>query len=404
MEPFRGSLAHYRLQLLVPALFEGPLVSGTLTLERGAVRREFQLWHGRIVASSSTAPEEHLAQVLVDLKILDASRAAVAFEGAESQHAWLGAHLVAQGLVDASRLREALEYKARESLLDCYEWESGEVTVTPGEGTSRTGVDLDLPLQSLHKEALSRLREWRAFRHQFPDPGVSFQVLREAAPACSEEDEQVLTRAERGLPLSALVYQGDDRPLQLARRILHLYRRGALALKGASQADVQRWSDVSELVSLSRRHLEQGQFELAAELSAQALEHASVPEAQALYRDAEKRLAESVSAEVHALEGKLVFHALPEKVSQELTSDDLYLYSKLRSSQSLLQTLRGSPMGELAAFRSIRRLLDSGLISVSGGPHILKLRGGVRTGWRLRPDREVRGDDADHTQPGSSPG
>jgi hypothetical protein len=404
MEPFRGSLAHYRLQLLVPALFEGQLVSGTMSLERGAVRREFHLWHGRIVFSSSTAPEEHLAQVLVDLNILDASTAAHAFEGAEAQRIWLGAYLMEQGLVDASRLREALAFKARESLFDCYEWESGEVCITPGNPVNRGGMELDLPLQTLHKEALARLREWRAFRHQFPDPRATFQVLREAAPAPSEEDEMLLSRAERGLSISALIFQGKDRPLQLARRILHLYRRGAIVASSAQNTDAQRWSDVSELVSLSRHHLEQGQFELAAELSAQALEHASVPEAQALFRDAEMRLADSLQAEVQALEGRLVFHPIPAELAPELTSDDLYLYSKLRSASSVVETLKASPMGALASYRSIRRLLDGGLVTVSGPPHTLTLRGAVRTGWRLRHDPEVLGDGADRTQPGSEHG
>jgi hypothetical protein len=388
MEPFRGNLAHYRLQLLVPALFEGQLVSGTLSVERGSIRREFHLWHGRLVSSSSTAPEEHLSQVLVDLGILAPSRSAAAFEGSEQERTWLGAHLVERGLVDPSRLREALAFKARESLFDCYEWESGDVTLTPGPLPARTGVDLDLPLQALHRDALARLREWRSFRHQFPDPRTTFQVLREAAPAAVEEDSALLARAEQGTPLSELLHQGHERPLQVARRVLHLYRRGALVVKQVVAPSSSRWSDVSELVSLSRHHLEQGQFEMAAELSAQALEHASVPEAQALFRDAEKRLAESLSTEVQHMEGRLRFEPIPEEPPPELTSDDLYLYSKLRSASSVADTLHASPNGELGAYRSLRRLLDSGLVLVNGGGPTFRVRGAVRSGLRLRPETD----------------
>ncbi len=86
MEAFSGSLAHYRLSFLMPALFEGRLFEGKLRLERGAVIREFTFREGSLIAESSNAPSEHLAQHLADLRVLDAEVAAAAFDAAFSSH------------------------------------------------------------------------------------------------------------------------------------------------------------------------------------------------------------------------------------------------------------------------------------------------------------------------------
>src|SRR4051812_5364450 len=169
IEKFRGSLAHYRLSLLVPALFEGKKpVSGTLRLERGATRREFLIQEGSVVAAISNEPGEHLAQILVNLKILDPARAAAAFEAANRARLPLGTFLLERNFVELPRLLEALEHKARECFFDCYEWQSGEVEFNPEGLETFRGAALRLRLGPLHRDAMARLREWKAFYEVFP--------------------------------------------------------------------------------------------------------------------------------------------------------------------------------------------------------------------------------------------
>src|SRR3954467_2330582 len=114
MQVFQVSLTSSRLPLLIPALSEGSLASGTLRVERGKIRRDFQIRDGHLVAASSTAPWEHLSQVLCDLRILDTARAADAFAQAEAEDAPLGQWLLDKRIVERPRLVEALEHKARE--------------------------------------------------------------------------------------------------------------------------------------------------------------------------------------------------------------------------------------------------------------------------------------------------
>ena len=146
MEHFSGSLASYRLQLVVPALFEGKAKSGRLKVVRGGVGREFHISRGTLIHARSNEPKEHLAQVLADLNILDAARAAAAFEAAAGSEVPLGTFLVDRGFVDKSRIAEALAHKAREAFCDCYRWEAGEIEFGPAAPPAQRGVELKLPL------------------------------------------------------------------------------------------------------------------------------------------------------------------------------------------------------------------------------------------------------------------
>jgi Domain of unknown function (DUF4388) len=365
MDRFKGNLASYRLQLLMPAFFEAPAVDGMLRVERGAVRRHFFFQRGYLVGESSSEPTEHLGQMLARLRLLDAARAAAAFERAEAEGVPFGTFLVEQGLVAKARLVEALEHKAREALFDCYGWESGEVEFRPGLPPLGRAVVLQLGLRELHRDALERLREWRVFWELFPGPGTVFGVYREfAVEKVSAVEEQLLQLAEKGATLSELLAAAPEGPLYGARWVLRLYRRGALTPRKPRGPKVGEATELADLLELARGLVEGGRYEEAVAVAAQVLERAPVPEAHAVYREAEVRLTVALADEVLALEGRLYFEPLPRPLPRSLTADDLYLYTKLRGSRSVREVLRSTAMGELAAYRSLRRLMEAGLARV----------------------------------------
>lgn len=365
MDPFCANLSNYRLPLVVPALFDKKLLTGTLRVRRGATERAFSFRDGHLVAASSNEPREHLAQVLSDLKILDLQRSAAAFEAAHAAKVPLGAFLLERSFVDRARLTEALSHKAREGFFDCYGWESGEMEIRYDEVPPADGVELRLPLGALHRDGLARLREWRTFREVFPNTDCSFRVHRHMAVDWrSEQEEALLTLAEGGASLGELLAAAPEGQLFAARRVLQLYRRGVLSPRSPHGPVVGEAADVTRLVGMTRQLLSEGQFEAAAAVAAQALESAPVPEACALYREAEVRMALAVSDELLSLEGRLEFMALPRPVPPQLTADDLYVYSLLRAARSLRDALCAAAMGELAAYRSIRKLVGAGLIRV----------------------------------------
>ena len=366
MERFKGNLANYGLRLLMPAFFEAPGVAGVLRVERGAVRRYFFLQSGTLVGVSSSEPGEHLGQVLARMGVWDAASAAEAFEEAEAAAVPFGMYVVERGWVARERLEEALEHKAREALFDCYSWESGEVEFRPGLPPLGRAVTIaGLGLRELHRDALLRLREWRVFWTLFPGPGTPFDVYRECAvETVSAAEERLLALAEQGATLGELLAASPEDSHVNARWVLRLYRRGALAPRAGAGPRVGETPAVAQLLSLARTFVETGRYEEAVAVAAQALESAPVPEAHALYREAEVRLTVAMAEEVMALEGRLSLAPLPSRPPASLTADDLYLHAKLRGGRSVREVLRGTAMGELAAYRGLKRLMDAGLATV----------------------------------------
>ena len=54
-------------------------------------------------------------------------------------------------------------------------------------------------------------------------------------------------------------------------------------------------------------------------------------------------------------------------LAKKALTDDLVLYSRLRSGGPLKEVLETAPMGELAALKSLRRLHAAGMFRVEGG-------------------------------------
>lgn len=365
MERFSGALANYRLRLLVPALCEARGATGLLAVERGAIRRQFVLVEGCMVSERSNDPKEHLSQMLADLRILSAAEAALSFERAEATGIKFGQYLLEHGLVDKPRLLEAMCHKAREAFFDCYLWENGEVSFEPGP-QQLEGVQVSMKLSMLHRDGMARVREWRGFRELFPADDITFEVNREAAGMLAPaEDQFLIALAEAGASLVELLAASKEGRYAASRRIARFYRQGVLIPRAQSGARVGDSAGVEELIATARSLLQQGKFEEAAAVAEQALETAPVPEAHALYRDAEMKLAMAISNEVFALEGKVQCEALPNFLPSDLTADDLYLHAKVRGCGSLRQAIRTAAMGELAAFRSVKRLIAWRLVTIS---------------------------------------
>jgi uncharacterized protein DUF4388 len=362
LEAFQVRLGNYRLAKLMPALCEGTHVSGTLMLERGRVKREFTFRDGDLVSVASSSPREHLSQVMTDLGILDAGAAATAFAAAEAQGLPFAQHLFRSGLVPRERLMEALEHKARQCLFDCYAWESGDLWFLPRR-VPYFGVEIRLDLLTLHRDAMARLDEWNEFRAQLPDLSTTFQVNQAAAPGAGPEAKALLAAAAAGLTLQALLESSREATLVVARRLLELHRLGALLphqdVPRTAQADAE--ADLAEV----RRLIGAGDYERAVEVALRAVSHSSAPEAHELYRSAEVYLTRHLGQRVAELEGRLSFRPLPAPPPAELTSDDLYLYSKLKSTPSVVEAVRRASAGELAAARSLFRLISCGVIAVS---------------------------------------
>jgi hypothetical protein len=195
---------------------------------------------------------------------------------------------------------------------------------------------------------------------------TTFRVFREHARGRFSEEESVLMkRAESGATLAELLASPKESRIFVARRLLHLYRRGALAPQRARKPTMGESLQVAELLEAARGFLEAGKYEHALAVVERVLDRGTVPEAHALYRTIEVKLTLALCDELFSMDGRFVFEPLPRPLPTSLTADDLYLYSKLRGSTTIRQALLTAAMGEAAAARSVHRLLATGLIRIA---------------------------------------
>ncbi len=372
MKAFKGSLANYRLPLLVPALVDAGPVSGRLRLSRGPMVRDFLIEGGLLVSQASNDPREHLGQVLVDQRVLTLWTAVEAFGEARKQGIPFGAYVELTGLLPSSLLRQVMAQKAREGLFDCYGWESGQIEWEPDFSGPKAGVALNLRLVPLHLDAVALWKEWRTFRELFPDFEATVVVL-PSARAGDPEELALLEKARAGASINELVgSRSRTSAIAGARLLTRLCERGMLA-PAERPSPLQRGSRLSQRVSATRELLVRGDFEQAAASAAETLELGPVPEAEALYREAERQFSIEVHAKMCALDDQLEIAPLEGLPPEPLTASDLFLHTRLRDDPGMLATLKAFSLAELPTYHSVRRLIAAGLIRLKAASGVMTL-------------------------------
>jgi hypothetical protein len=158
----------------------------------------------------------------------------------------------------------------------------------------------------------------------FPAMDTTFQVFREhAVGRFSEEEASLMRRAETGATLAELLASGKESRIFVARRLSHLYRRGVLAPQHTQGPSMGESLQVEELLEAARSFMEARKYDHAIAVVEQVLEKGPVPEAHALYREAEVRLTLALCDELFSMDGRLLFEPLPRPIPSSLTADDL---------------------------------------------------------------------------------
>lgn len=358
-----GELESYPVLELVPLLAERR-ATGLLTLERGALRRSFDLSKGAVVRASSSEPREYLGQMMVDYGMVSSHEAASAFWDQEAKRVLLGKVLPMRGALDEPRVREALLLKIRESLLDCYRWTHGTYRFEPGEVAEARGLEVAVRLSELHREALHRAREWRRFRGLFPSPEAKLLAVDGKHGHAIQPDEEIIVElAREGLTVRKALDAFRDGEYRAYRRLAGLVDKGFLEVVPAQDVPPSDRELARDRLELAKRLLAIGRPAEAVTLA--TLASAGMPSrvASVVLRDARVELALRLADELLSAEG--VPHVGPD--AHELDRLDLppaerYLLLRIDQTHNLRQTVREAPMGELEALRILQRFVEEGIL------------------------------------------
>ncbi len=371
MRGLMGSFAILPLHDLLEVLSRRGL-AGTLTCERGTVKKSIQLVGGNAVGASSNDARDQLGQLLVNFNHLDEAAMQRAIQVQEETRVRIGRVLVMIGLVPAEVVREMLALKIRETLLDVLLWESGLFHFDDTPPAPVDELDTSVPLSEVLREAEFRATAWNAFRGEFPTGVGTLEVDDARVPpslAADTVDGRLLRLAREGRTIDEIGLALRATDFHLYQRLYALARQGMLRAaptRQAGAAPVQVGPGLAELVERARGLVADGRADDAELVATRAVALApGSAEAHAVLVEAERLLSHQLRADL--LEPGRVARRLVDAgaiAGLKLSNVDKYLLSRCDGQRTVKQVAQMAPLRELDVLKALRRLADGGVIEL----------------------------------------
>ena len=213
-------------------------ISGTLSVEWSSLVRKFAFDSGRLAASASNQPSEHVGQLLLRSGAIDEETLLRALDRQAELHIGLGRALRDLGAVQDDVLRRALAEQAREAICDAMAWTEGTFVI---ERKSARRLDIKVPialeLRPCIEEAQRRAERWRHIHQIIPSEEAVLEIVHRRRIFAPSDDDR--TRAElvdiasaidQGLSIGQIVLERYHRRFAALDRLVQLIERGAAAV------------------------------------------------------------------------------------------------------------------------------------------------------------------------------
>jgi len=374
MRGLMGSFAVLPLPDLLDLLGRRKL-AGSLTCERGTVRKTLQLAGGAAVGAASNDPREYLGQLLINFGHIDEEQLQKAFQTQEETRIRLGKVLTMVGLLKPETVREVLAIKIRETLLDVFLWESGLFAFDDTPPAPVDDLDVTVPLPDVTREAEFRATAWNAFRGEFPSGAAALAVDMERVPASATPDTvdgRLLALALDGKTIDEIGLALHATDFHLYQRLYALSRQGVLKAApgrgpaGGEPGGAARPDGPDELLEAARARLAEGRPDEAEPLARRAVELAPGAEpARAVLAEAERLLSERLRGLL--LEPPRIprLRIPAADISRlRLSSADKYLLSRCDGRRTVRQLVQIAPVRELEVLKALLRLAEGQVVEL----------------------------------------
>lgn len=366
MRGLMGSFAVLPLADLADLLFRRK-ATGTLTCERGTVRKSVHLSDGNAVGAASNDPREYLGQLLINFGHLDAEQLGKAFRTQEETKIRLGKVLSMVGLVAPETVREVLAIKTRETLLDVFLWDAGLFSFDDAPPPVVDELDASIPLVDIAREAEFRATAWSAFRGEFPTGAAPLVVDEARIPpgiAPGTVDHRLLALARDGKTIDEIGLALHATDFHLYQRLYALARQGVL--RAAPAKPTAETIAASDLIDRARSLLAEGRPGDAEMVAAKALELAPASSAaRSLLGEAERLLGERLRAELFEPPRIPRLRVTRAELGRlPLAARDRYLLSRCDGRRNVRQLAQLAPLRELDVLKAVRRLADADLVEL----------------------------------------
>lgn len=382
MRGLQGDLETMSLQELVVHLAQRK-ASGTLTFASEEVSKELTLRDGEVINARSNLAREYLGQFLINIGLLTEDQFHKAYETQKETRIYIGKILVMIGAVTEEQVASALSLKFRETLLSAFDWTVGIFSFLPGISSEELeGVDVQVPLEDILREADLRQTAWRAIRATFPSGDLKLTFHPEKLPTPLEPgtvDARIVAMIEDGLTLDEMALGLHATDFFLYQRLYALSRLEAVTVRAEAPerpaATAPRAAPPALIIGLeptaeemaltASALLEAGNARDAAALAARALELAPTAPHRELKRKAETLLLATLRRELLRDDLLPALAVSSEDLKRmSLSAPQRYLLSRVDGVRTLRAIVQSSPLPELDALRTFQDFLDGQLLSL----------------------------------------
>jgi hypothetical protein len=347
-------------------------VTGTLTCERGTVRKTIYVERGVAVGAASNDPREYLGQLLMNFGHITEEQLTKAFSTQEETKVRLGKVLTLAGLTTPEVVQQALALKTRETLLDALVWDSGVFQVDDAPPPPREELDAEVPLADVAREAEFRAAAWRAFRAPFPSGTCTLELDEAKVSRAGGLDHRLVQLAREGKSIDEIGLALHATDFHLYQRLYALHRQGLLRAAPMSAppspspvpASVAR-SGAGERVAEGRAHLAAGRLVQAEEAAADALALAPHdPPARALLGEAQAALSGQLRPRFLDPPRRPTLKVRPQDLAlMRLPAAEKYLLSRCDGSWDVRQIVQLAPLPELEILKAMRKFAEGRIVS-----------------------------------------
>lgn len=346
---------------------------GHLSVERGDVAHSFHFEDGAITYASSNVPGEQLGQLLMSGSLVSEKQLSEAIQVQAETGVFLGKVLLMSGTITEKALKSVLEIKVREAIWDVLSWEGGHFQFEEG---ARQGSEFEIrvALGATLDLGKVQVKRWRQIRREIHSDTLCFWVtdfFKVPDPNASErlraQTIRVVECIERGLTVNQMVLEHNGRRFQVLSVLAALIERGAIKSdrRSGRRADSDE-ETIAEIETAARGRAAGGNKAGALELSTRALEIDPENQSlQSLHRELQRSLFAELSREL------LGTFRVPKLAvdksaldSYDLSDHERYIVGRVDGHWDLLSLMRLSPIREVDALLTFKRLHERGIIDL----------------------------------------
>jgi hypothetical protein len=352
--------------------------SGTLKIGRGPIVKQIYLKDGLIVGSNSNDPKELIGQALLHYGKISEDQLQVAMQAHRQSGERLGRALTERGFVTEEAITEVLRTRTLEIIYDLFIWEEAEFEFIENDPFPDDMIRIQVDATSVIMDGIYRIDEWGRYRQVIKSDRTFFELDTNWTHFLNEGKEirDVIYHVEKRLTAAEICYNLHTTPFHASALLFDLIEKGAIRVAGEAAEPAPEVApppvtqSVPELLDQARAEIDEENYESALALIVSALDQEPQnSEAGVLRDEAERKYMDHVFKNgLSPLSVIAISVSLDELEHQGLGPQEGFVLSRINGELNVDSILSVCPFREADTLRMIKKLLDTGVVSVTTRP------------------------------------